>query len=144
MSKTKAHFEIEKSQSVIRTRVLEIRALGEDKLTDALRTERSELDAKFAEGEVKFRASLDALQIEQAKGITTVDTEATELRQLEVRASESGLGAIAAGRPERPRLRRGSARASTAFPHERKSSSVVDAAVPDGGRSYRRNHLRPW
>ena len=98
MSKTKAHFEIEKSQSEIRTRVMEIRALGEDKLTDALRTERAELDAKYAEGEVKFRASLESLQVEQAAGLTVVDAEATELRQLEVRAVErGGLGAIAAG-----------------------------------------------
>ena len=82
MSKTKEHFEIEKAQSVIRTRVLEIRALSDDKLTDALRSERTELDRRFAEGEVKFRASLDALQIEQAKGVSTLDTADTELREL--------------------------------------------------------------
>ena len=50
MSKTKAHFEIEKSQSEIRTRVLEIRAMSDDKLTDALRTERDTLDKRYAEG----------------------------------------------------------------------------------------------
>ena len=91
MSKTKAHFEIEKSQSEIRTRVMEIRALGEDKLTDALRTERAELDAKFAAGEIKFRASLEALQVEQAAGLTVVDAESRELAELTGKANVGGI-----------------------------------------------------
>ena len=94
---TKEHFAIEKAQSEIRTRVLEISALSGDEFTPELEAERDALRKRFAEGEIKFRASLDGLQIEQAKGITTVDAEATELRQLEVRASVGGLGAIAAG-----------------------------------------------
>ena len=94
---TKEHFAIEKAQSEIRTRVLEISALSGDEFTPELEAERDALRKRFAEGEIKFRASLDGLQIEQAKGITTVDAEATELRQLEVRASVDGLGAIAAG-----------------------------------------------
>ena len=97
MTKTQAHFAIETAQSELRTRVMEIRALGDDKLTDALRAERDTLDKKYAEGEVKFRASIAALQAEQEKHVTVLDAEATELRQLEVRASVGGLGAIAAG-----------------------------------------------
>ena len=89
---TKEHFAIEKAQSEIRTRVLEISALSGDEFTPELEAERDALRKRFAEGEIKFRASLDGLQIEQAKGITTVDAEATELRQLEVRASVGGLG----------------------------------------------------
>ena len=58
MTKTQAHFAIEEAQSVIRTRVLEIRALPDDKLTPELRSERDTLDTKYAEGEVKFRASI--------------------------------------------------------------------------------------
>ena len=54
------------------------------------------MDAKFAKGEVKFRASIKALRAEQETG-TPVDAEATELRQLTERASVGGLGAIAAG-----------------------------------------------
>ena len=95
---TKEHFAIEEAQSVIRSRVLEIRAIPEDKLTTELRAERDTLDRKYAAGEIEFRASLKAMQTEQAKAITIVDSEATELRQLEQRASVGGgLGAIAAG-----------------------------------------------
>ena len=95
MTKTQAHFAIEEAQSVIRTRVLEIRALPDDKLTPELRSERDTLDTKYAEGEVKFRASIKALS-EQEEG-TTVDSEELELRQLTERACKGGLGAIAAG-----------------------------------------------
>ena len=80
---TKEHFAIEKAQSEIRTRVLEISALSGDEFTPELEAERDALRKRFAEGEIKFRASLDGLQIEQAKGITTtVDAEARELREL--------------------------------------------------------------
>ena len=92
-TKTTEHFAIEEAQSEIRTRVLEIRAIPDDKLTPELRTERETLDKKYADGEIKFRASLKALQAEQETGVT-LDTEALELRQLEQRAS---LGDIAAG-----------------------------------------------
>ena len=92
-TKTTEHFAIEESQSEIRTRVLEIRAIPDDKLTPELRTERDTLDKKYAEGEVKFRASLKALRAEQETGVT-LDTEALELRQLTERSS---LGDIAAG-----------------------------------------------
>ena len=95
-TKTTEHFAIEEAQSEIRTRVLEIRAIASDKLTDELRTERDTLDKKYAAGEVRFRASLKSLREGQEQGVT-LDTEATELRQLEARASEGGLGAIAAG-----------------------------------------------
>ena len=90
MSKMTDHFKIEAAQSELRTRVLEIRALPDDKLTDELRTERTELDAKYAAGEIKFRASLKSLGDEQEAGVT-LDTEALELRQLTKRAS---VGAI--------------------------------------------------
>ena len=97
MTKTIEHFKIEESQSEIRTRVLEIRALGEDKLTDALRTERDALDKKYAAGEIKFRASIKAMKAEQESGLTLVDSEARELQLLTNRASAGGgLGAIAA------------------------------------------------
>ena len=100
MSKTKAHFEIEKAQSVIRTRILEIRATGDDKLTDALRTERDTLDKRYAEGEIAFRASLDALQIEQAASVTAIDAAGTELRALTKRSNLGGVfSAAMAGRP---------------------------------------------
>ena len=93
MTKTTEHFAIEEAQSEIRTRVLEIRALSDDQLTPELRAERAALDKKYADGEIKFRASLKALRAEQETG-TVLDTEALELRQLEQRAS---LGDIAAG-----------------------------------------------
>ena len=96
MNKTVEHFAIEEAQSVIRTRVLELRALSDSELTPELRTERDTLDKKYAEGEVKFRASIKALRTEEEKG-TPVDSEALELRQLTERASVGGLGAIAAG-----------------------------------------------
>ena len=97
MTKTQAHFAIETAQSELRTRVMEIRALGEDKLTDALRAERDTLDKQFAEGEVKFRASIKALQAEQEQTVTVIDAEARELHLLTERANKGGLGAIAAG-----------------------------------------------
>ena len=50
MSKTTDHFAIEKAQSEIRTRVLEIRALSDDKLTPELKAERETLDKRYAEG----------------------------------------------------------------------------------------------
>ena len=87
MSKTTEHFAIEKAQSEIRTRVLEIRAIPDDKLTPELRAERTELDKRYADGEIKFRASLDALQVEQAKGLTVVDAEARELQLLTDKAN---------------------------------------------------------
>ena len=93
MTKTTEHFAIEEAQSEIRTRVLEIRAIPDDKLTPELRSERDTLDAKYADGEVKFRASLKSLRDEQEAG-TTIDSAALELRQLEARSS---LGDIAAG-----------------------------------------------
>ena len=96
MSKTTDHFAIEEAQSEIRTRVLEIRAIPEDKLTDALRTERDTLDKQYAAGEVKFRASIKAMKAEHSEG-TPVDSEALELRQLTDRAIAGGLGAIAGG-----------------------------------------------
>ena len=92
-TKTTEHFAIEEAQSELRSRVLEIRALPDDKLTPELRAERDTLDKKYAEGEVRFRASLKALRDEADAGIT-VDTEALELRQLEARSS---MGDIAAG-----------------------------------------------
>ena len=88
---TKEHFAIEEAQSVIRSRVLEIRAISEDKLTTELRAERDTLDKKYAEGEVKFRASLKAMQTEQEKGVTVIAAEARELQQLTERAN---MGAI--------------------------------------------------
>ena len=87
MNKTIEHFKIEEAQSEIKSRVMEIRALGEDKLTDALRTERDTLDKKYAEGEVKFRASLKAMKDEQEAGITVMDSEARELQRLTKAAS---------------------------------------------------------
>ena len=86
MTKTQEHFGIEESQSEIRTRVLEIRATAESDMTPELRVERDSLDAKYAAGEVKFRASLKALRAEQETGVT-LDAEALELRQLTERAS---------------------------------------------------------
>ena len=68
MTKTIEHFGIEEAQSEIRTRVLEIRALPDDKLTSELRTERDVLDKKYAAGEVKFRASLKALRARAGNG----------------------------------------------------------------------------
>ena len=96
MSKTIEHFAIEEAQSELKSRVMEIRAIPEDQLTTELRSERDTLDKKYAEGEVKFRASIKALKAEQESG-TPVDSEAIELRQLTDRASVNGLGAIAAG-----------------------------------------------
>ena len=87
MSKTTEHFAIEEAQSEIRTRVLEIRALAEDKMTDELRTERDTLDQKYAAGELRFRASLKSLRDEQESAVTVEDSEARELRQLIERAS---------------------------------------------------------
>ena len=57
MSKTIEHFaRLRKHSQQIKSRVMEIRALAEDK-TDRLqlRTERDTLDKKYAEGEVKFQ-----------------------------------------------------------------------------------------
>ena len=96
MTKKIEHFAIEEAQSEIRTRVLEIRALPEAELTAELKAERDTLDKKYAEGEVRFRASIKAMKAEQSEG-TPVDAEALELRQLTDRASVGGLGAIAAG-----------------------------------------------
>ena len=90
MTKTQTHFAVEKAQSEIRTRVLEIRAIPDGQLTPEQRAERTELDKRYAAGEIKFRASIDALQVEQAAGVT-VDAEARALRQLTQRAS---MGAI--------------------------------------------------
>ena len=87
MNKTQEHFSIEEAQSEIRTRVLEIRALPDDKLTPELRSERDELDQKYAAGEVKFRASLKSLREGQEQGVTVVDSEARELQRLTERAS---------------------------------------------------------
>ena len=95
MSKTTEHFAIEEAQSEIRTRVLEIRAIPDDKLTTELRTERDTLDKKYAEGEVKFRASLKAMQAEQEKGVTIIDAEARELAALTERASVGDIYAAA-------------------------------------------------
>ena len=86
MNKTVEHFAIEEAQSVIRTRVLELRALSDSELTPELRTERDTLDKKYAEGEVKFRASIKALRTEEEKGVT-LDTAETELRELTKRAN---------------------------------------------------------
>ena len=94
MTKTQEHFAIEEAQSEIRTRVLEIKAIPSDKVTPELRAEREALDKRFAEGEVKFRASLKSLRDGQEKGATELDTEELELRQLE---KDSSLGDIAAG-----------------------------------------------
>ena len=80
-TKTTEHFAIEEAQSEIRTRVLQIRALPEDQLTAELRAERTELDAKYADGEIKFRASLKALRAEQEQGVT-IDGEGREYREL--------------------------------------------------------------
>ncbi len=97
MTKTQEHFAIEEAQSEIRTRVLQIRAIPDDKLTPGLRAERDTLDAKYADGEIKFRASLKSLRSEQETGVTLVDAEARELQLLTERASVGGLGAIAGG-----------------------------------------------
>ena len=95
MTKTQEHFAIEEAQSEIRTRVLAIRATPDDKLTPELKNERADLDRRYGEGEVKFRASIKALRAEQESAVTTTeDTEARELRQLETKSS---IGAIAAG-----------------------------------------------
>ena len=91
MTKTKKHFKIEQDQSVIRSRVLEIRAISDDKLTPELRVERDTLDKQYAAGEVKFRASLEALQVEQASGLTVVDAEA---RELAVLTGEANVGEV--------------------------------------------------
>ena len=95
MSKTIEHFKIEESQSEIRTRVLEIRALAEDKMTDELRTERDTLDKKYAAGEIKFRASIKAMKAEQEKGVTMIDAEARELELLTGRANMGAIFAAA-------------------------------------------------
>ena len=87
MSKTIEHFKIEESQSGLRSRVLEIRAIAEDKMTDELRTERDTLDKKYAAGEIKFRASLKAMQAEQETTVTVEDSEARELQRLTKAAS---------------------------------------------------------
>ena len=99
MNKTQEHFSIEEAQSEIRTRVLEIRALPDDKLTSELRAERDTLDQKYAAGEVKFRASLKSLREGQEEGVT-LDTEGTELRALTKRANLGGVFTAAmAGSP---------------------------------------------
>ena len=87
MSKTIEHFAIENSQSELKSRVMEIRAIPEDQLTTELRSERDTLDKKYAEGEIKFRASLKSLRDEQESTVTVEDSEARELRQLIERAS---------------------------------------------------------
>ena len=87
MSKTIEHFAIEEAQSEIKSRVMEIRAIAEDKMTDELRTERDTLDAKYAAGEIKFRASIKALKAEQETGVTIIDAEARELQRLTKAAS---------------------------------------------------------
>ena len=70
------------------SRVLEIRAIPEDQLTTELRSERDTLDKKYAEGEIKFRASLKSLRDEQESTVTVEDSEAREpKRQLIERAS---------------------------------------------------------
>ena len=99
MTKTQEHFAIEEAQSEIRTRVLEIRALPDDKLTSELKTERDTLDQKYAAGEVKFRASLKALREGQEQGVS-LDTAGTELRELTKRANLGGVFTAAmAGSP---------------------------------------------
>ena len=87
MTKTQEHFAIEEAQSEIRTRVLEIRATAESDMTPALRTERETLDKKYADGEIKFRASLKGLRVEQEQGVTSIDAEARALQTLTAKAS---------------------------------------------------------
>ena len=80
MSKTIEHFAIENAQSELKSRVMEIRAIPEDQLTTELRSERDTLDKKYAEGEIKFRASLKSLRDEQESAVTVEDSEARELK----------------------------------------------------------------
>ena len=87
MTKTIEHFKIEEAQSEIKSRVMEIRAMADDKMTDELRTERETLDKKYAAGEIKFRASLKAMKAEQETAVTIIDSEARELQKLIERAS---------------------------------------------------------
>ena len=87
MTKTQQYFAIEKERSVIRTRVREINALPDDKLTPELRGERNTLYKTYEDGESKVKASLEALQVEQAAGLTVVDTEARELQLLTDKAN---------------------------------------------------------
>ena len=94
-TKTTEHFAIEEAQSEIRTRVLEIRALSDDKLTPELKTERDTLDRKYAAGEVKFRASLKSLREGQESGVTLVDAEARELELLTGKANAGDIFAAA-------------------------------------------------
>ena len=92
---TTEHFAIEEAQSELRSRVLEIRALPDDKLTSELRGERDTLDQKYAAGEIKFRASLKALRAEQETGVTLVDAEARELQVLTDKANAGDIFAAA-------------------------------------------------
>ena len=95
MTKTQAHFAIEKEQSEIRTRILEINALPDDKRTPELRGELNTLYKTYKAGEIEFRASLEALRVEQAAGLTVVDTEARELQRLTERANVGDIYAAA-------------------------------------------------
>ena len=91
MTKTQEHFAIELAQSEIRTRVMQIREIPDDKLTPELRAERDTLDKQFAAGEIKFQASTKARLVEQETGATLLDTAGTERREL---VDRSDLGRI--------------------------------------------------
>ena len=61
---------IQKSQSFIRTRVIELRSLEEAKLTPEVRTERDTLDRKFAAGEEEYRHALSDVEAEEIKSLS--------------------------------------------------------------------------
>ena len=93
----KDHFSIEKEKSENKQKLSLILLTPVEKRSaeqKAAQTTHEELIPKI---EARFQESLAALRAEQEKGVTIVDSEALELRQLTDRAKRGGLGAIAAG-----------------------------------------------
>ena len=86
---------VQKSQSLIRSRVLELRGLEEAKLTPEVRTERDTLDRKFAAGEEEYRHALSDVEAEEIKALAGGDAEDRERRELVDRSDLSRIfGAV--------------------------------------------------
>ena len=71
---------VQKSQSLIRSRVLELRGMEEAKLTPEVRTERDTLDRRYGSGEEEYRHALSDVEAEEIKALAGGDAE--DLRKL--------------------------------------------------------------
>ena len=100
MTKTQEHFAIEQENSDVRIRLHELLTPQGEEPTAEVRSERESLEKRLEAGEKKFNASLKALQVEQAKGVTVIDAEDRERQELREKVKVSDhLGAAMEGRP---------------------------------------------